>query len=59
MGKRSITSPANKEKKVTGINWVVPTSPSRKGEPVSFSTSQDWPIFCIQVPISETHWPNQ
>ena len=40
-----------------GRVWSATTAPSAVPEPVSFSTSQDWAIICIQVPTSETAWP--
>jgi hypothetical protein len=54
-GNLSVSTPANKEKKVTGKNCIVPTSPSKNGDPVKESTSQDCPMFCVQVPIKEIH----
>ena len=52
-GVRSTTTPATAEKRSTGANWSALTSPRRKGELVSSSTSQDRPTDCIQLPTEE------
>jgi len=34
---------------------MAPNKPTRSGDPVKENTSHVCPIFCIQVPIRETH----
>src|SRR5215831_2416621 len=42
-----------------GMVEANPTTPSQKGELVSFSTSQPWATFCIHVPMLERKFPAQ
>ena len=59
LGRRSTRAPPAREKSSTGRNCRVLINPSRKGEVVRLRISQDWPMACIQVPISETAWPKK
>ena len=56
LGKRSAMTPATSEKRSTGANWSALISPSRSGEPVSWSTSQDWATVWIEPPTCATSW---
>ena len=53
-GMRSTNTLANNEPQVMGRNCNAATVPRATGEWVISSTSQAWPIFCIQAPICET-----
>src|SRR6266851_2432794 len=52
---RSATAPDTIEKSRIGANWSVPMRPSRSGDEVSCSTSQDWATVCIQEPTWATN----
>src|SRR5712691_10785446 len=54
LGRRSARAPDTIEKSRIGPNWSVPISPSRSGDDVSCSTSQDWATVCIQEPTWAT-----
>ena len=53
---RSAAAPATIENSSTGANCSVLISPSLSGEPVSWSTSQDWATAWIQPPTWATSW---
>jgi hypothetical protein len=54
---RSAITPPYGASSSTGIVCSAITAPSTAPECVSVSTSQDWAVICIQVPISEIAWP--
>src|ERR1700694_623103 len=54
----AITPPIRAKNRI-GIEDAKPTTPSQKAELVSFSTSQPWATFCIQVPMFERKLPIQ
>ena len=49
--------PAPQAEQSDGPNCSAVTMPSAVPELVSSSTSQSWATRCIQVPVSETSWP--
>jgi hypothetical protein len=56
---RSVTTPATRLKTVNGTKRQNARAPTASGEPESSSTSHASATFCIQVPASETSWPEK
>jgi hypothetical protein len=54
---RSATTPPYGASINTGIVCSATISPRSVLEWVRLRTSHDWPVICIQVPISEIAWP--
>ncbi len=56
-GRRSISTPANSENSSTGTNCSALTKLSSSADFVSVYASHGCAVFCIHVPMVETHMP--
>ena len=56
---RSASTPAQAPKSSIGVNCSAVVTPTASALPVSVSTSQSSPTVCIQVPLSDTIWPQK
>ena len=54
---RSISVPTKSPKSVTGKSCASASAPTATAECVSWMTSHEAAICCIQVPVNETAWP--
>jgi hypothetical protein len=56
---RSTRTPLKSPSTVAGRNWQSMRSPTATGECVSSRMSHAAAMFCIQVPVTETTWPEK
>ena len=57
LGRRSMSTPAKSENSSAGRNCSALTTDNKSADLVSEYASHGWAVFCIHVPIVETHMP--